>query len=207
MTSIANIAHPKALLKEYCSLSSRYAWPAYDSDLVPGHLQPIDSVAPSLLSYPIPSNILQQLHAADGNKYAKLWALLNQIVADSRAHTTRFEALPRADLAADKAEGIWNLVLDAWRAVDRCHGLTMVAVTKILHRKLPELIPIRDSRLDAFYGAASTGKLFEAIHDDVRANTQLLDALRQPYSAGARPMSRLRALDIAVWMHQNQATR
>jgi hypothetical protein len=202
MASIGDVPDPSRLLADYCDPSSSFAWPTYDIDLAPGRLQPVDAVAPSLLSYPIPSKILMRLHAADGSEYARLWTSLERVVAHPGASTSRFDALPREALNAENAEGVWGVVLDAWRAVDKCRGLGMVAVTKILHRKLPELIPIRDSLLDLFYGAESTGELFEAIHRDISAHRQLLDELREPYVANGRAMSRLRAVDIVVWMHQ-----
>lgn len=203
MASLADIADnaPK-LIAEYCDPASRYAWPSYDIDLSPGRLQPTDGVAPALLSYPINGKLLQRLFAADGSEYSKLWDLMCAVVSHPEANSLRFEAVPSSTLDSDSSDGVWASLVKAWTQVDRCKGLTMVGVTKILHRKLPNLIPIRDSLVMEFYGAQKTSEMFSAIHADLHAVAPLLDEWRAPYTVAGREMTRLRVIDIAIWMHQ-----
>ena len=82
-----------------------------------------------------------------------------------------------------------------------------MAVTKILHRKRPDLIPINDSLLRAFYGSGrSYSKLFLSIFDDLHEHGEALRKIAGAYrTPSGRTMSELRALDIAIWMHQRAA--
>ena len=88
------------------------------------------------------------------------------------------------------------------QAAQECPGLTSVAVSKILHRKRPALVPIVDSRVRSFYGAEGKDyvSLFERIHGDINMHQAALDRWREPYFVDGRPMSRLRTLDIVIWM-------
>jgi hypothetical protein len=99
----------------------------------------------------------------------------------------------------------WQHFINCLDAVQPCKQLTSVVVTKILHRKRPELVPINDTLVRAFYGAKNSyASLFKAIRADVtNEETQaLLDKCREGRrTTDGRDMSRLRALDIIVWMH------
>ncbi len=59
-------------LEAYCSPSSGFGWPDYDTDPAPGRLVPGDLLAPAWLSYPIPTKYLQLMSASDGNAYDRL---------------------------------------------------------------------------------------------------------------------------------------
>lgn len=84
-----------------------------------------------------------------------------------------------------------------------------VAVTKILHRKRPDLVPINDDRLRTFYGAGyGYARLFKAIWDDLQqaqVQQELGAWIQGVQTPSGRPLTMLRALDITVWMHQGQA--
>lgn len=192
----------------YCGPSSPYAWPAYDEDLLPGDLTPTDFLAPALLSYPIPTRLLNEMfrrHAhGPVNEYGVLFDRLRNVVSDEAASNLAFDALGEGDLQ-DAATPGWSAVLGALDAVQRCGNLTSVVVTKILHRKRPNLVPINDSLIQSFYGLLNPGysEVFRAIHEDLHSNWAWLDDLRSNFATPAgRPMTRLRALDIIVWMHK-----
>lgn len=141
-------------------------------------------------------------HGGPGNDYAKLFDAMAAVVADAEAAQLDFGAIDTQDLSNSGTAG-WGLVLKAIDAVQPCRGLRSVAVTKILHRKRPQLVPINDSRVRAFFGITdgSYSTVFRCIHEDVTTHGDLLDTWRQPYMIDKRPMSRLRALDIVIWMH------
>ena len=206
--SVADLA-PGAVdaLRRYCAPGGPYAWPAYDTDANTSELTSIDVLAPAFLSYPIRGSYLNQMfqrndQGGPGNDYASLFDAMAAVVADADAAELDFGAIDTHDLVNPDRAG-WGLVLKANDAVRPCRGLRSVAVTKILHRKRPHLVPINDSRIRAFFGIAdgSYSKVFGCIHEDVTTQGDLLDTWRQPYMIGKRPMSRLRALDIVVWMH------
>jgi hypothetical protein len=58
--------------------------------------------------------------------------------------------------------------------------LKAAMVTKMLHRKRPQFVPIFGSKVAAFYGATSSRpwRLWPALQADVRSATDLLDDLR-----------------------------
>jgi hypothetical protein len=205
--TVRSLAHlAESYLSEYCSPFSGYAWPAYDIDDSPESLVPTDTLAPALLSYPINGKYLRQLFAQPrdndvANPYHGLLCALEAVVEDGEAGRRNFESLEADELTVRSAPG-WGTVLKAIDAVQPCPGLTSVAVTKVLHRKRPALVPINDSRVRSFYEikGRSYAPLFEAIHRDLQDNAQLLD--RWVDSVDTRiKMTRLRCLDIVVWMH------
>lgn len=194
-------------LEQYCSPHSRYAWPAYDIDPNPDQLVPADVLAPALLSYPINGKYLQQMferpeHGQQPNAYAELFDAMSEMVRDEASSNLVFDQLDLATLSDRSVPG-WSPVLRALDVAQRCSGLTSVAVTKILHRKRPDLVPINDSRVRTFYGIhqPSYERLFESVHRDVTAHHALLDRWRAPYAIDGRVMTRLRCLDIVIWMH------
>lgn len=99
----------------------------------------------------------------------------------------------------------WN----AWNQVGETKGLTLVALTKVLHRKVPELIPILDSLVSSFYGISSHSKrrgvhTMVALHRDLTAHRVLVEGwAKQWVLEDGRPMTLLRAADIVIWTHQS----
>jgi hypothetical protein len=90
-------------------------------------------------------------------------------------------------------------------------GLKAVAVTKILHRKRPNLVPIFDSQVFEFYlgSPPPTGaygetprRLWPKLQADLRANRTWLADLAAPIKTpDDRSLSVLRAADIVIWEH------
>lgn len=203
--SVASLASSAAgHLANYCDSAGGYAWPAYDIDDRVGHLVPTDVLAPAFLSYPMKGTYLNEMfrHDVPANPYAVLRSSLETAATNAELRHLTFEALGVDDLQDRSGHG-WGLVLECIDAVQECKGLTSVAVTKILHRKLPDLVPVNDSRIRAFYKVTDGyATLFERLHADLNANLGLIDEWRMPHRLpDDRPMSRLRALDIVIWMH------
>ena len=66
------------------------------------------------------------------------------------------------------------------------------------------LVPINDRLVRQFYGIrrGHAWSLWPRLHDDINAHRDLIDDLRDGRSTpGGRQMTRLRCVDIAVWMH------
>ncbi|MFG2050891.1 DUF6308 family protein [Micromonospora sp. NPDC048935] len=93
----------------------------------------------------------------------------------------------------------------AWRMLDHATGLGWVTAGKLLARKRPKLIPVYDGVVSCALGTG-TG-FWRWLHDILREDdcvlAQQLDARRR--EAGLpTAISRLRVLDVAVWMrHRN----
>ena len=211
MVSIRDISKSDASknLETYCGRSSHYSWPYYDIDETPNLLAPTDILATSFLDYPIKGKILQELMRefemqSETTEYTKLFKLLSDVISDESAKELCFDDIPKEQLGDRNLLG-WGKVLNAIDAAQECKSLTSVFVTKVLHRKRPDLVPINDSKLRSFYGIKkhSYFELFLAIHRDVVQNRDYLNELRGKYVLpNGVVMSRLRALDIVVWMNQ-----
>lgn len=191
-------ASAPANIKRYCDSSSRFAWPSYDVDSSPTRLEPIDVLAPAFLSYPIKRDYFEPMLQAtpDGGHYAVLWEALAAVVRETSPDESFEKAFDRPE------SGAWTHVAAAIEAARKCKGLTSVAVSKILHRKRPNLVPIIDKRVRAFYAAKKDDQmLLQRIHQDLSKHAGLLDEWAGPYRLPTgQAMTRLRALDIAVWM-------
>ena len=92
----------------------------------------------------------------------------------------------------------------ALRASDEVKGFRAAKVTKILHRKRPQLVPIFDSKVAEFYGVPThqPWHLWPILQAELRTQAEWLQELGAAYRTGeGRPLSGLRVLDIVVWEH------
>lgn len=194
-------------ISRYCAATSGYAWPAYDIDHKPGLLTATDLLSPALLSYPIKSKYLNEMfresrkdEQSGRNGYFDLRVALESFVESTVDSQNAFEQL---QLEGSGASQDWRSFKAVLQVTEVTKGLTAVAVTKILHRKRPELVPLVDRRIRAFFGRRKhdDDQLFQDIHDFVNNHKNKLDEWRKPHSLpDGKPMSRLRVLDIAIWM-------
>ncbi len=204
MRSISAIPNCQSLLDAYLDPANNYAWPLYDLDGAPDDLVGADLTAPALLSYPVDGKYLNQM-GQRGTSYRRLVEQMRLVLeADDqsfldldRSRVTDLADRTRGDETAD--DGFGRLVR-CFDLVAECPGLTSVFVTKVLHRKRPQLVPINDSRVRGFYDVEHNyAQLFAAIHHDATLNADLVSRLSQSVEPH---LPRLRALDIVVWMHQ-----
>lgn len=202
-------------LDEYCSLGSRYAWPSYDLDLNPKELLPTDLLSPGLLSYPIKGKYLERMLVSgeEPGPYERLFRAMRLVVEQSEYGRDKFEDVP-SDMLWEVNKSTWGLVVAAAQAArfrdeGRSSNLTSVAVSKILHRKRPHLIPLIDRRVRSFYGAmrSSDQELLERLHSDYCTNLSELKTLAEGRRlANGHEMTPLRALDIVIWMEVEKIT-
>lgn len=203
-------------LDTYVSDTKAFGWPLYDQDPTPDQLIGVDLVAPALLSYGIKSKYLDQMGRLPGkgesNPYNDLLSALRDFTSAKAAST--FQSISTEVIAGlaqresgEEVDGPsdFSLLIRCLDSANPCKGIRSVAVTKILHRKRPDLVPINDSRVRKFYGVKNSYvPLFGAIHADLQdtETLEMLQNLAMPYvGLDRRPMSVLRALDIVVWMH------
>ena len=138
------------------------------------------------------------MHRPDG-PYARLRAALQVVLDDRNGRTARFE-----DQDLDANAGPWSRVKEALEASNSTPDIKASKVTKILHRKRPNLVPIFDSRVAGYYGVSTrTPWLFWPIlQADVLEHGDLLNELvAGRETPDGRPLSVLRAVDIVVWEH------
>ena len=152
------IADPESLLGDYLNPTYGYAWPSYDtletngsSALVTG-----DLLAPALL----------EAHV-DSARFGVLVEMLPQLEA--------VRDLPKCGLA-DASDADITAVAALFAVLDseqyRRRGVRGTIVSKVLHRKRPDLVPLYDSRIDAGYRAS--GRI---THDPHRSWVHTMDLL------------------------------
>lgn len=91
-----------------------------------------------------------------------------------------------------------------YRALRRIHGFGPTRVSKLLARKRPKLLPIRDSIVNEqlhLSGFSWWRSLAATMRQD--SVTELLDEVTPPTQEDAP--SRLRVLDAAIWMHGSKS--
>jgi len=194
------IEDPDELLLSYVAPDGPYAYPAYDTlvtngtpDLVDG-----DLLAPTLLGAQV--------------DYAR-FVLLKRMLPSLREGLT---GLPDSPLEDTDDAGI--------AAVARCFavldepvyaraGARGTIVSKVLHRKRPELIPLYDSRIWTAYtvsGVIGRGShrpwvevmqaLCHSMRADLANNRAEFLTLQKAAAGNGAHLTLLRILDVVVWM-------
>jgi hypothetical protein len=195
-----HVADPEQLLAQYTDPTAGYAWPEYDTLVTNGGVEIVtgDLLAPTLLEDHV-----------DRTRFRALVEMLPRLSAVAE--------LPRAPLeSADNAtvDAVAALfgVLDDDRYARR--GVRGTIVSKVLHRKRPDLIPIYDSRILAAYTApgaiesqaqertwvAFLTVLCQQMRADLQRESVRFAELETFCAARGASITRLRILDILVWM-------
>lgn len=205
MATVREARAPQRAIEAYCAAASTYAWPLYDVDPAPMTLSGADLLTPALLSYQVPGKVLGEMRGERG-PYGPLLEAMREFVgilpgqrfeSVAEARIQRLGERNRFDDEGDDAFGALVRTLDEVQGSDL---LWAVYVTKVLHRKRPLLVPLVDSRVRAFYGSPDDEYplAFASIHSDLIAS---MDFLRDvAVAAGVPELHPLRALDIIVWM-------
>lgn len=185
-------------LDAYCNnRGSRFAWVTYDGPGDPGILSPADVLATGFVNVPIGKRQVWEMFGAN-NEYGVLRRLI-QAVLDQTSY-----AAPVLEELSLGSGPEWAAIEAAMLCTDTTARFTPTVVSKILHRKRPNLMPMMDRHVfDAYAeGTKDWRETMLRLQGDLREHSEALDRLRAPYqSPDGRPMTRLRALDIVVWHH------
>jgi hypothetical protein len=190
---------PEALLADYLNPSYGYAWPAYDTLVTNG--------GSSLVTGDLLAPVLLEAHV-DAARFGVLVEMLPQLAGVG-------ELPPRslADATDEDIDAVAGLfaVLDTEQY--RRRGIRGTIVSKVLHRKRPDLVPLYDSRIDSGYRAS--GKIPHDPHrswvhfmdhicrlmrDDLQHETNAFADLVALARERGAALTALRILDILVWM-------
>lgn len=142
----------------------------------------------------------------ESNPYSVLKLKMSDFLTRTEGLDLHFEKMPVGvfDKLDDSPYGELISLID--HANSECAGLSGVAVTKILHRKRPDLVPLIDRRIRTFYFGKNSGpdlELLRLIYEDLQNHETIewLNKRRKNFAlANKSEMSRLRALDIIIWM-------
>jgi hypothetical protein len=197
-------------LAEYTDPKGERAFATYDRLGDPDRLSPLDCLGPVLLSVRLTNRQVIPLFQPTGQG-ADLLAAMQAVLDHPNSGTTDFLTVDRT--LPGTAWAAVEEALTAARAHARVKWVKEVAITKILHRKRPNLVPIFDGRVYSFYrghlprqGPAAARELFDDLQPDLAANRGwLADLARSVRTPDDRPLSVLRAADIILWEHQTGA--
>lgn len=191
------IEDAEALVGDYLNPSYGYAWPAYDTLVTNGSASLVtgDLLAPTLL----------EVHM-DAARFGALY--------DMRTILADVANLPACGLAEASDDDV-RAVAALFRGLDehRKHVRGTI-VSKVLHRKRPDLVPLYDSHID--HGYRASGRLpyerqgtwveymcdlYRLMRDDLQREADAFAALRTfASSERGADLTTLRILDILVWM-------
>lgn len=190
----------ESLLLAYLDPASGYAWPAYDTLVTNGSTELVgaDLLAPVLLGAHV-----------DVPRYRLLLDLLPELSAVEKLPPVPLQDATDADI--DEVAALFAIVD---REVYRRKGVKGTILSKVLHRKRPDLVPLYDSRIYAAYTAEGAihrdsqrewrefmAILLRHMRDDLQSEAAALATLQEVARAerGAE-LTTLRILDILVWM-------
>ncbi len=192
------VEHPDQVLLDYLDVRNGYAYPAYDRLITNGSAELVDGdlLAPALIGVHI-----------DAGRFSLLREMLPALEA-----VADLPDVPLHEADEDHVLCVAGLfgILDEPRYAGR--GVRGTVVSKVLHRKRPDLVPLYDSRIFEAYTAPgalprSTDRawadfiadLCRQMRDDLQAEAEAFDALEQLAAEEGSPVTRLRILDILVW--------
>lgn len=192
------VEQPDQVLLDHLDPRNGYAFPSYDRLVTNGSAELVDGdlLAPNLIGT-----------AVDRDRFLLLRELMPRLsgVADLPA-----VALQDADdEALDEVAALFAVLDDAPYAG---RGVRGTILSKVLHRKRPDLVPLYDSRIFESYTApgaiersahrtwrGSMTLLLRQMRADLRAESGAFDELQQVAAGVGAELSRLRILDILVW--------
>jgi hypothetical protein len=189
---------PDQVLLDYVDIRNGYSYPAYDRLVTNGSAVLVDGdlLAPSLIGAEI-----------DRSRFLLLRELVPRLagVAD----------LPDVALQ-DADDAVLAQVAELFAVLDDApyagKGVRGTILSKVLHRKRPDLVPLYDSRIFESYTAPgvierslhrswreSFTLLLQHMRTDLLAEADAFTQLEQVAAAAGAPLTRLRILDILIW--------
>ena len=192
------VEHPDQVLLDYLDVRNGYAYPSYDRLVTNGSAVLVDGdlLAPALIGAEV-----------DRGRFELLREMLPALAG--------IAALPAVSLElAD--DSVVEQVADLFAVLDQApyagKGVRGTIISKVLHRKRPDLVPLYDSRIFESYTAP--GGIERSAHrswrefmsllclqmrDDLQAQANAFDELVGVAGDAGALLTRLRILDILIW--------
>lgn len=192
------VEHPDHVLLDYLDPRNGYAYPAYDRLVTNSSTELVDGdlLAPALIGVDL-----------DRARFSLL-----RDMAPALEGVADLPPVALQDADDDHVLCVAGLfgILDEPRYSGR--GIRGTIVSKVLHRKRPELVPLYDSRIFEAYTAPGAiprstdlawqqfmAMLCTQMRDDLRAEAAAFTALEELAASQGTPVTQLRILDILVW--------
>ena len=193
-----HVDHPDQVLLDYLDVRNGYAYPAYDRLVTNGSAVLVDGdlLAPSLIGTEV-----------DRGRFALLREMLPALGGVAALPATPLEEAD--DAVIDQVAGLFA-VLDTAPYAGK--GVRGTILSKVLHRKRPDLVPLYDSRIFESYTAPGAiersanrswrefmALLCAQMRDDLQQEAEAFDELVGVAGDAGALLTRLRILDILVW--------
>jgi hypothetical protein len=192
------VEHPDEVLLDYVDVRNGYAYPAYDLLVTNGQ--------PALVDGDLLAPVLMGVHI-DESRFALLREMMPALEAVADLPEVSLEEADDDHVMC--VAGLFG-ILDEPRYAGR--GVRGTIVSKVLHRKRPDLVPIYDSRIFEAYTAPGVlprtldrswqefmRLLCTQMREDLRAEASAFEELQQAAAAAGAPITKLRILDVLVW--------
>jgi hypothetical protein len=192
------VEHPDEVLLDYLDIRNGYSYPAYDLLQTNG--------SPTLVDGDLLAPVLMGVHI-DAGRFALLREMMPALEAVADLPEVSLE-----DADDDHVMCVAGLfgILDEPRYAGR--GVRGTIVSKVLHRKRPDLVPIYDSRIFEAYTAPGVlprtldrawqefmRQLCMQMRADLQTERDAFTELQLAAEEAGCPVTKLRILDILVW--------
>jgi hypothetical protein len=189
---------PDQVLLDYVDVRNGYSYPAYDRLVTNGSAALVDGdlLAPNLI----------------GAEVDRARFLLLRDLVPRLAGIADLPAVPLQDASDDVLAQVAELFAVLDDAPYAGKGVRGTILSKVLHRKRPDLVPLYDSRIFESYTAPgvieraqhrtwreSFTLLLQHMRADLVAEAEAFAELEQVARAADAPLTRLRILDILIW--------
>ena len=184
-------------LDVHTSLSGKRSFGAYDLLGDPDSFGRGDAMMPNLIGGRMFSSTVEKMFPKKANSPQSAEEFLLHAIREY-LKSTAVKNQTFLDMEFDE----WSEKIDPLvSAIEGVRWVGYSKLSKMLHRKRPNLVPIHDSRLRAFY-SVDEKSLWGACHADWTANKGLIEEWRgDRRTADGRSLSLLRTADIVIWEH------
>ncbi len=192
------VEHPDQVLLDYLDVRNGYAYPSYDRLVTNGAATLVDAdlLAPALIGAEV-----------DRGRFSLLREMLPAL-----GGIGSLPAVPLEEASDELVEQVADLFAVLDQAPYAGKGVRGTIISKVLHRKRPDLVPLYDSRIFESYTAPGciersvhrTWREFMALlcgqmREDLQAESAGFDELVVVAGDSGALLTRLRILDILVW--------